>query len=186
MKGILMNIQEKEKIFEKSIRKLMKKDVEELEKSINSEVETQIKSELQKYEEKEEFAYNKKLEKLEKDYNKQIYNLEIEHKKEILNYKKEIQNNLRTEIENSLKNFVNTKEYEDFLMNRIDEVLKKVTDTENVILGLTEVDFQKYKIKYNINVKIIDDKYIGGCTLEDNINGIYIDNTILNSINEHL
>ena len=38
----------------------------------------------------------------------------------------------------------------------------------------------------NLKVKVIDDKYIGGCILENELENVYIDNTILNSVNEKI
>ena len=68
--------------------------------------------------------------------------------------------------------------------------LTRIMNIENTFLGLTKKDIQKYeciiKQKYNVNIKEINSKYIGGCTLENELQGIFIDNTLLNSINERL
>ena len=185
-----MDIHEKVKVFEASCKKLLMSDVAELNKNINQEIEKQITDELQEYQQKEELAYNKKLEKLEKDYNKQIYSLEMDSKREILNQKKLIEKELKSEVKQILKDFTNTPEYEEFLFHKIDEVLQKVQNKENSILSIVNKDIpyfaDKIKEKYNISVKNIDDKYIGGCILEDVVQGIYIDNTIENSICENL
>lgn len=183
-----MNIRDKEKIFENSCQKLLQKEVLESSKNIDSEIERQIKNEIQEYQEKEELTYNKKIEKLEKDFNKQIYNYEMECKKEILNTKKELQKDIRRQVENILKDFSNTVDYEEFLMLKISETIRKLPNCQNSNLYLTEKDLKKFgeriKIKYNITIKTIEELYIGGCILEDNVIGMYIDNTILNSINE--
>ena len=42
------------------------------------------------------------------------------------------------------------------------------------------------KQKYDVQIKVINDKYIGGCILENENQGIFIDNTLLNSINENI
>lgn len=185
-----MNIKEKEKIFEESCQRLLQKEVSELNKTIDLEIEKQIKDELQEYQKKEEVMYNKKIDKLEKDYNKQIYNYEMESRKEVLNTKKEIQKDIKKQVQNLLKDFSKTTEYEEFLFSRIDESIRQLPNLQNANLYLTNEDFMKFgnkiKSKYNIKLDIIDDKYIGGCILEDSIAGLYIDNTIQNSINEKL
>ena len=185
-----MDIKEKVNIIEESCKRLLKKDLAELNKNIECEIEKRIKDEIKEYQEKEEFAYNKKIEKMEKDFNKQLYSLEMECKKEILNQKSLIQKDLKKDIIQLMRKFTDTEDYKNFLMTRIDEVIKKNPNIENSILGIVSKDNEKFadKIiqKYHIELKNIDDKYIGGCILEDSVQGIYIDNTISNSIDENL
>lgn len=185
-----MDVNEKVGIIKESCERLLKKDTTELNKMIDSEIEKRIEDELKEYQEKEEFSYNKKIEKMEKDYNKQIYSLEMDCKKEILNQKSLIQKDLKKDIIQLMKKFTESSDYENFLMTKINEVIQKNPNNESSILGIVRKDNEKFadKIiqKYQINLKIIDDKYIGGCILEDSIQGIYIDNTISNSIDENL
>lgn len=183
-----MNIQEKIDIFQMSCKNLLQKEVAELNKTIDSEMEKQMKDELQEYQKKEEFVYTKKLEKMEKEYNKQMYSLEMENKKEILNQKKQIQKDLKKEVTKGLKDFVKTPEYKDFLLGRIEEVLAKLENTEYSVLRLLQEDCEKYGEeiyqKYHIKMETIEEQYIGGCILEDTVQGIYVDHTIQNSVNE--
>lgn len=185
-----MNNQEKIKVFQESCQRLLNREVAELSKKIDTEIEQQIKDELQEYQEKEEFAYQKKLEKLEKDYNKQMYALEMECKKDILNQKKNIQKELNKEVIQILKDFTKTPEYESFLMQRIAESMQKLENTNHAVLGLVKQDEEKYgnriRENYKIEIKIMEDKYIGGCILEDDVVGLAIDDTIQNSIDEKL
>lgn len=185
-----MNNQEKIKVFQESCQRLLNREVAELSKKIDTEIEQQIKDELQEYQEKEEFAYQKKLEKLEKDYNKQMYALEMECKKDVLNQKKNIQKELNKEVIQILKDFTKTPEYESFLMQRIAESMQKLENTNHAVLGLVKQDEERYgnriRENYKIQIKIMEDKYIGGCILEDDIAGLSIDNTIQNSIDEKL
>lgn len=185
-----MKIQEKINIFEESCKKLLKKETTDLNKQIDTEIEKQIKNELEEYTEKEEIAYHKKIEKLEKDLNKQIYSLEMESKKEILNQKKFMQKDLEKQIIQILKDFTKTPEYREVLQNRIEETLQKLNSTEHSILGILKQDNEKYgdeiRQKYHITVKIIEDNYIGGCILEDDVAGLFIDNTLASSVYEKL
>lgn len=185
-----MDIVEKEKIFEDSLQKLLQREMLELEKNINSEIECQIKDELEEYQAKEELVYHKKMEKLDKEYHKQINQEEMESKKEILKEKKNIHKNLKKEIEKVLIDFVQTSEYEAFLMARIGQVLSKIPATNEAVLGITKQDYEKYQHqiqeRFQVQIKVIENQYIGGCVLEDKQAGMYIDNTIQNSIHERL
>lgn len=185
-----MEIKDKINIIEQSCKRLLKNESTELNKKIDYEIEKQIKDEIVEYQKKEEFNYNKKLEKMEKDYNKQIYSLEMDSKQEVLNQKKLIQKDLKKDVIQLMKVFVDSNEYESFLMSNIGEVVEKIANTDNSILSITKNDKKRFgnKIleKYHIKMNEIEDKYIGGCILEDSVEGIYIDNTIKNSIDERL
>lgn len=183
-----MNIQEKIEVFQTSCKNLLQKEASGLNKAIDSEIEKQMKDELQEYQKKEEFVYSKKLEKMKKEYNKQMYSLEMENKKEILNQKKQIQKDLKKEVSQALKDFTKTPEYKAFLLSRIEEVIEKLENTENSVLRLLQEDYEKYgdeiSQKYHVKIETIEDKYIGGCILEDKVQGIYLDHTIQNSMDE--
>lgn len=185
-----MKVEEKIKIFEESCKRLLHQEVSQLSKNIDTQINEQIKDELQEYEEKEELAYQKKLEKMEKEYNKQIYSLEMESKKEVLNQKKMIQKDLEKQVIEILKDFTKTPNYQAFLMSRINETIQKVKDTNHSVLGIVKQDEERYgseiRSKYNIGLKVIEDKYIGGCILEDSVAGLSIDDTIRNSVDEKL
>ncbi len=190
LQGELMEIKEKIDIFEQSCHNLLKREMTELNKKIDTQIEKQILDEIQEYEEKEEFSYQKKLEKLEKELNKQTYSLEMENKKEILNQKKLMQKDLEKQIIEILKDFTQKPEYREVLQNRIEETLEKLNSTQHSILGILKQDNEKYgdeiRQKYNITIKIIEDNYIGGCILEDDIAGLFIDNTFAGSVYEKL
>ena len=68
--------------------------------------------------------------------------------------------------------------------------LTKIDDKTDTYIGLTKSDIEKYSeiltSKYNLKLKEIDSKYIGGCILENELQGIVIDNTLLNKIDEKL
>lgn len=183
-----MKTEEKIKHFEESCQKMLNREVTELNKQIDSEIQKQMKNELEEYQEKEELAYQKKLENLQKDYNKQLYCLEMESKKEVLNQKKAIQKDLEKEVVNLLRNFTKTPEYETFLYTKIEQTIQKLENRNTAMLGLLAFDNQKYgekiRQKYQMEIKIIEDSYIGGCILEDKTVGIYIDNTLAGSIQE--
>ena len=68
--------------------------------------------------------------------------------------------------------------------------LTKIDDKTDTYIGLTKSDIERYSeiliSKYNLRLKEIDSKYIGGCILENEPQGIVIDNTLLNKIDEKL
>lgn len=68
--------------------------------------------------------------------------------------------------------------------------MSQIEIPEGTVIGLTSKDIEKYGVSikevYNISLKEIPIKYIGGCILENKIQGIFIDNTLLNSVNERL
>lgn len=68
--------------------------------------------------------------------------------------------------------------------------LTKIDDKAETYIGLTKADIEKYSdiliAKYNLQLKEIDNKFIGGCILENEPQGIVIDNTLLNKIDEKL
>lgn len=68
--------------------------------------------------------------------------------------------------------------------------LTKIDDKTDTYIGLIKSDLEKYSeiltSKYNLKLKEIDSKYIGGCILENELQGIVIDNTLLNKIDEKL
>lgn len=68
--------------------------------------------------------------------------------------------------------------------------LIKIDDKSETYIGLTKADIERYSQflvqKYNLKLKEIDSKYIGGCILENANQGIVIDNTLLNKIDEKL
>lgn len=68
--------------------------------------------------------------------------------------------------------------------------LSKIDNKNETYIGLTKFDIEKYHSKlmqkYNLDLKEIDNKYIGGCILKNIEQGIFIDNTLLNKIDERL
>lgn len=68
--------------------------------------------------------------------------------------------------------------------------MKIIQSREGTFIGLTKKDIEKYANilmqKYNVTIKEIEAKYIGGCILENANQGIFVDNTLLNFIEEKM
>ena len=185
-----MDINEKLIEFEKSVEKLSNNDFEKIEKQVEDEINQAILDELLEYEQKKQISFEKITQNIEKDYNKKVYNYEIECKKQILEEEKKIVGNIKKETIENLKKFVGSNDYLHFLQENIKNALQNITQKQGTTIGITKKDIEKYKNsineKFGLELITIDDKYIGGCILENKMQGIYIDNTILNSVNEKL
>lgn len=183
-----MNLEKKLKEFEESCLRLASIETESIKEEIQAEIEEQMKKELDEYTQKKEWGFNKTTEKLEKDYMKEIFNFQLECKKDILKAKQEIDGDLRNKVIDLLSEYTNGAEYENYLFNCIDNTIKNSKGSSNVVIGITQKDLEKYganlKSKFSVEFNEINNCYIGGCILKSN--EIYIDNTLLNSLEEKM
>lgn len=185
-----MNINEKIVEFTKSVEKLSNIDYEKIEKEVQDEINKAILDELLEYEQKKQNNFEKITKSIEKDYNKKIYNYEIQCKKDIIEEEKKIVNSIKEEAIKKLKNYTDSTSYRIFLQQSIKDALKNIVNIPGTTIGITEKDIEKYGSiingQYGLEIIPIDEKYVGGCIIENKIQGIYIDNTILNSVNEKI
>lgn len=185
-----MNIDEKLTELSKSIQKLSENDYEKIQKEVQEEINQGMLDELLDYENKKQTSFTKITKNIENEYNKKIYRYEIECKKQIIEEEKRILNNLKKEAIENLINYTNNNNYISFLIKSINEGLLVFEQKQGTTIGLTKKDIEKFQNvineKFNLKIKQIDDKYIGGCILENELQGLYIDNTILNSVSEKI
>ncbi len=185
-----MNINEKLIEFEKSVEKLSNNDFKKIEKKVEDEINQAILDELLEYEQRKQINFEKITQSIEKEYNTKVYNYEIECKKQIIEEEEKMADNIKKNAIKSLEKFTDSNEYMLFLQENIKNALQIITHKQGTIIGTTKKDIERYKNILNemfgLELKQIEDKYIGGCILENKIQGIYIDNTILNSVNEKL
>lgn len=147
--------------------------------------------------------YSDEINKIDREYNKNIFDYEVNKKKEI----NEVRENLIQEIENevieSLKRFVDTPEYEQYL-KRITSNLELLFEEGEFTIYLTEKDYEKYCKNYMNNenmksclcvkkteksyIKIdkISNDYIGGAIIVDEQNKVSRDNTIKTNIEQEI
>ena len=185
-----MNIDEKLKEFNQSLEDIVNKDYKKIEEEVEKEISQAIEQELSEYEAKKQVNYDKNVQKIEKDYNKKVFNYEMNCKKEIIDEEKKLKNQLKQEAIKQLEEFTQTDKYQDYLCRSIDKAISLITSIKDTSIGITQKDMNKYenflKKKYDVQIKEISAKYIGGCILENENQGIFIDNTLLNSINENI
>ena len=185
-----MNIDEKLIDFKKSVEDLSNKDYLEINKKVEDEINDSIYQEIDKYIKKKELSYNKNIQNFEKECNKKIYNYEIDCKKKIIEEEKKIRKQIKENCIVKLKEFVNQEGYKEYLKNNIINAFYKIDDKNAIDIYLTQKDIYKYadEIRTMYSPKIVEmpDDYIGGCIIANEQQGIFIDNTILNLLNEKM
>lgn len=185
-----MNIDEKLERFSRSLEETSNREYKQIETELENEINSAIEQEINEYETKKQLNYEKTMQRIEKDYNKKVYNYEISSKKQIIDEEKKLKDKLKNEAILKLKEFTKNDNYKDFLLKSIELGISKIETYNATCIGITKEDIEKYRLliseKYGSNIKEIDSKYIGGCILENNDRGIFIDNTLLNMVGEKM
>ena len=185
-----MNIEEKLIDFKNSVEELSNKDFLEIKKKVEAEINDSISQEIQKYEKKKQAIYDKNAQNMEKNCNKKIYNYEIDCKKKIIAEEKMLREKIKERCIAKLKEFVNQEQYKEYLVNNINTTFYKIEDKNLVDIYLTKNDIEKYgdefRITYNSRIIEMPDSYIGGCIVANETKGVFIDNTLLNMLNEKM
>lgn len=188
-------VNEKIEIFKNNCHQMAQEEADNLKKEIDSEINESIKLEIKKYQEETERNFNKKIDKIEKNYNSELFNQEIECKQNIVEKQKELQEDLKSEIYNRIVNFIDTDNYKEFLFNNVEQVinscnLNNTQDAINsdIILYLTQKDFDKYKIeietKFQCTMEVMDSSHLGGAIGETK--NILVDNSLKTLIEENI
>lgn len=184
-----MNLEEKLNEFSESLNMLSNKEYNEIEKKIELDVENSVEEEISEYKLKKKLSYDKFTQRIEKEYNKKVFNYELNCKKEIIDEEKRLKDTIRNEAIKGFYDFTKKSNYIDFLRKTVNEAISVIGDNSLCTIGITKKDLDAYehelRLYYKINFIQIDNKYIGGCILENKEKGIYIDNTMLNIINEY-
>ena len=183
-----MNIEEKLIDFKNSVEELSNKDYIEIKKKVEDEINDSIVQEINKYEEKKQASYEKNVQTMEKDCNKKIYNFEIECKKKIIQEEKKIKQKIKERCVEKLKEFVNQEQYKSYLINNIQATFNIIENKNSIDIYLTKNDIEKFgdeiRINYASNLIEMPESNIGGCIVANESQGIFIDNTLLNLLNE--
>lgn len=184
-----MNLDEKLIEFKESLDSISNKEYKEIEKKIEIDVKNSVEEELSIYKLKKKLSYDKYVQRVEKEYNKKVFNYELNCKKDIIQEEKRLKNDIKNEAIKRFYDFTKNPNYIEFLKKNINEAVSVIEFDDVRTIGITKRDFDLYKNDlrevYNVRFNQIDDKYIGGCIIENKEKAIYIDNTILNIINEY-
>lgn len=185
-----MDNSSKLKLFEESLEEMADKEYAEIKKDVDKQISDGISEELKEYEAKKKASFEKSSQKIEKEFNKKVYNYEIQCKKDLIEEEKRLKKGIKEDAAKLLAEFTNNPKYKDFLINTISNSKKMVDDMQNTYIGITKKDKEKYEKEisetFAAQIKEISEDYIGGCILENEKEGIFIDNTLLNYINEKL
>lgn len=188
----MSSIQEKIDIFRSNCYEMAVNDANELSASIEEKINKNIKDEIEVYEQEASIKCEKKTRKLEQKYNCQIFDEQNIARHAIIDAENAIKDDLRETVTHRIKEFVDSEEYKDFLINNIKTSLRKLKINEgNIIrIGVTINDFTKYKAeieeKFNAKVEEISNKNIGGSICVNEDKNISINNTLKTLIEENL
>ncbi len=183
------NIDKKIEKIEKSCYEIAKKELKELEEENNINISKKKSLMLEEYKDELSIKYNDDISQIERDYNKSIFDYEMLEKVKLKVYKEEKIYSIYSKVLEQLKNYVFSLDYEKFLLHNISNLLSKYK-AEDCIIYLTENDFNKFgkKIqeKFNCRIEKIENEYIGGCIIVNELEKISIDNTLKTNIQDEI
>ena len=188
----MKNIDEKLRKFAESCNNMAKNEANNMENQINLTIKEDIRQEVEEYENSKRKEYERNIIKLEHNLNSKIVELNTNAKKIILLKKQEFQNDVKNEVINRINDFICKDEYKTYLLNNIDECLKKINDNnlENITIFITKRDKERFEMdikqKFNCNILEIDNENIGGSVCKDEKKNIVVNNTILEELNNQI
>lgn len=185
----MSSIEEKFEIFEKNCIEKARLEAYELKVNMNKRIQERIEDEINEYKVEAERKYNAKINKMEKKYNSDIFEIENQSKREILEIKNKLIEEIKIEVQEKLKEFVQSSDYIIFLEKSIAGAMKNEPNS-NYEIYITENDYYRFKDtishKFNCTVKATENEMIGGCLAVDIVNNIMIDNSIKNRLEEQI
>lgn len=186
----MTEIDKKIEKIKKSCIETAKKEAFILKQENDSFCDEKVNQMIDEYKDELANKYTNDLNKLEREYNRKLFDYELQERMRINNFKKELESNIILAIEKEFEKFVDSKEYEEYLMKNINCTLKKLKNQSMVLIYVTEKDYEKYgqkiKEKFNLKIEKMENENIGGTIVVDNYSKISIDNTIKNSIEEKI
>lgn len=183
-KGIkTLDIEEKLTHIENICRNQAKLQKQDLENQINLKIKDSIQEEIELFKKKLDKKNNTIFEKLEKEHNSNLWELEKEFKQKEIDAKNTIMLNLYEELKSELKEFTKSEQYVDYLQKNIEKTLSKFRNKQNLTIYVISKDVEKISDMYE-NIKAIEDKYIGGCIIEND--NQRVNNTLLENLEEKI
>ena len=180
--------------FKEDCFKQAEQDADNLQLKIKEQIDAQVLEELKQYNEKQEVKFEREMNKIEKDYYAQRFSLETEVKQKLIDKEKEIQEKYKLELENMIKAFIESKEYEKYLKKNIEKSLEQMQeekDSKGIIIYLTKNDKKEYsenlKKEYpNIKIELMEEENLGGSQCYCKKKNIFIDNTLKLAVKEQV
>lgn len=185
-----LTLEDKLKLFSDKVYTQMKMQKEAEIRKIKSEIDAQAVTE----QEKLQLMYEKAVKKIDIKASKTAAEIVAKEKsskqQEILNLKKEILKDLTLNVEMALIAFVNSPKYKDYILKSVKDGIQQA-DAESYTIYFTKKDLDRYTqdIKQlmdmkKVQIKIMDNKLIGGYILEDTEGKIRRDNTIKTKLSD--
>ena len=180
--------------FKEDCFKQAEQEADNLQLKIKEQIDAQVLEELKQYNEKQEVKFEREMNKIEKDYYAQRFSLETEVKQKLIDKEKEIQEKYKLELENMIKTFINSKDYEKYLKKNIEKSLEQIQekkDSKGIVIYLTKNDKKEYsenlKKEYpNIKIELMDEENLGGSQCYCKKKNIFIDNTLKLAVQEQV
>lgn len=172
----------------KACQEIARKELILLKKENDSFSNDKIENMVEEYKKELSDKYSSELNKIQREYNKKIFDYKQQQRMRINKFKESLKEELELEITKEIEKFTDSREYEEFLINNINNVLKNIKDKSKCVIYITEKDYNKYceklTFKFNLKLEKMDNKNLGGCIIVDKIAKVSLDNTIKNNIEE--
>lgn len=192
----MVDINKKIEKIEKNCIETAKKELSLLKSENDTFSEEEIQKKVDNYKNELSKKYEFEVNKIKREYNRSLFDYEMNQKKKVSEHRDSLIKEMENKIISEFKNFVNTPEYEDYLVKCVVMLEMMIKDNEYTLF-ITEDDYNKYYQKYlerknlaeevesrKLNIKLdkISNDYIGGCIILDEKNKMSIDNTIKTNI----
>lgn len=174
--------------IEKNCLDIAKREMNSMKNETDKICNEQVGLKVDRYKDELAKKYTNEINKIERELNRNIFDYEMEERVKIKNYKQSLINDIESNVTNNLLNFVDSDQYKDYLLKKIQSTIRKIGKSDSIKLYVIEKDYDRFydeiNSAFNISLEKISNDNIGGCMLEDKINRISIDNTIKTNIKE--
>ncbi|MBU3195414.1 hypothetical protein KPL26_01900 [Clostridium algidicarnis] len=189
----MTTIEDKISLFSKIIYEKLNEEKEEKLKAFNEEAELKMNTERKKISQIKKVSEREIIRKANVKASEIIAKENLNKQREMLRLKDDIIKTTIKEIKDKLLDFVNSKEYEDYLMSTITKNLKLLNKGEYYLIVLDR-DLNKYESQIKVALEDFMDKkveikvskadFIGGVMIKDFEGRFNIDNSISSKLEE--
>ncbi|SUY47079.1 H+transporting two-sector ATPase E subunit [Clostridium putrefaciens] len=189
----MTTIEDKISLFSKIIYEKLNEEKEEKLKVFNEEAELKMSAERKKIAQIKKVSEREIIRKANVKASGIIAKENLNKQREMLRLKDDIIKTTIKEIKDKLLTFVNSKEYEDYLMSTVTKNLKLLNKGEYYLIVLDR-DLNKYQSQIKaisegfmdkrVEIKVSKDDFIGGIMIKDFDGRFNIDNSIYSKLEE--